>query len=814
MMSVPGVVVVATFSRPDQISHGRSLSYASYIDYKNREEAVKKPLLEEPEVGLEQVYEGYMDYMGNPDKTLEVDDERVSGLFTASADTLMEEDIQALKDQYNTAQKNGSLMWEALISFDNDWLSAMGVYHKQAQRLDENRMRNVTRKAVAKLLEKEELNGAVWSAAFHYNTDNIHAHISIVEPHPTRKKKVYKQYETTTVDGKHQYKLRKNEETGKMERIPILDESGNICKREEYVGRFKESNLKAAKSAVVEELVQDKELNIEINQLIRQRLVQSLKDNTLYQDEDFRERFLQIYEKLPENRGVCNYKNSAMAHLRPRIDALADLYIEKYHKDDFEVLQTKLRLQEAKYQAAYGESDDTYLQNKLSDLYSRMGNAVLRQLKEYDKSVKRAEETILTPKPAPEALEPEQEGTWENEEQEKALEPGLQEELLGDDAATERLFEPKGLKKYYLNWKDGYSKARDQIYVDRNYTGAIETLRRLSQNGNVLAISEMGNIYHFGRGVEPDEEVAQSFYTEALEGFMACYESDPRYCAYRIGKQYLYGQGTEKDVQRAARYLQEAADKKHSYAMYLLGGLYLQGNGVERDVDAALQYYMDAAELDNPYAQYKLGQIYEQGELADKDTEKAYSYYAAALSAFLNQKGKDDNMLYRIGTMYLNGRGTAVDYRSAATFLHDAAELNHQQAIYQLGKLYLMDANPEKDVEKGIKFLKEAAEWGNMYAMYHLGKLAKQNGDINSARSWYAKSAAMGNEYAAEALYRLEKPQQRYRILPRQTGNYQLREALAWLRRSLDDTVENWLNQSDYEELQKEIAGERGFEME
>ena len=998
----PGVVVVTTFCGPNQ------KYFAGFISYMDRPEAVRRKYIEEYDI-----FAGYMDYMGNPDKSLGMDfekPEKISGLFTAQQDTLSEDEIQSLKTVYTDAQDKGSLMWQTVLSFDNDWLAQMGVYDSTLQILDEKRMRNVARSAINKMLEKEGLQNGIWSASFHYNTDNIHVHISTVEPVPMRPKKRYEQYEVVQVDGKWQYKKELNPETGKMERIPILDEKGNIVEKEEYVGRFRESSLKTAKSTIVSELVNDKELNIEINNLIRQRLVQSMKEYVLYDDKEFRSRFLALYEKLPENKGVCNYRNSAMSHLRTEIDDLTELYIKKYHEGDFEILQAKLRLQENRYQAAYGENNDPYMLNKLDDLYYRMGNAILRQLKEYDQSVKQTEETILIPEPEPEALEPDwQEDARENEEQEKAPEPDLQEEILGDcdDVAAELLFEPEKLKEYYLNWKDGYSETRDLIYVDHNYADAMETLQQLSQNGNVLAIGELGNIYHFGRGVDPDEELAQSYYEEALKGFMACYESNPRYCAYRIGKQHLYGQGTEKDAKKAAIYLQEAADEEHSYAMYLLGGLYLQGNGVERNVDIALNYYIDAAELNNPYAQYKLGQIYEQGEVADKNVEKAYFYYADALYAFLKQDGKDDNMLYRIGTMYLNGRGTAVDYRSAEAFLHEAAELNHQLAIYQLGRLYLMDENPERNVEKGIEYLKQAAENENMYAMYQLGQiyekgeivqtdsdvsyafyekalqqylkveekdetlyyrigmmylhgkgtsidyekavehlqaaanldnalamyqlgklylsdegvavdeekaldyfinaadhgnafaafkagtlyengigtkvseeeayhyyqkalhgflqmepkdemlsyrigmmylhgkgtsidyekavehlrasadldntlamyqlgtLAKQSGDINSAREWYAKSAAMGNEYAAAALYRLEKPQQRHRIFPyRRTGNYQLREALAWLRRSLDDTLEHWLNKEDYEQLQREITAEKESEFE
>ncbi len=420
----PGVVVVTTFCGPDQ------KYFAGFISYIDRPEAVRRKYIEEYDI-----FAGYMDYMGNPDKSLGMDfekPEKISGLFTAQKDNLSKDEIQSLKTVYTDAQDKGSLMWQTVLSFDNDWLAQMGVYDSTLQILDEKRMRNVARSAINKMLEKEGLQNGIWSASFHYNTDNIHVHISTVEPVPMRPKKRYEQYEVVQVDGKWQYKKELNPETGKMERIPILDEKGNIVEKEEYVGRFRESSLKTAKSTIVSELVNDKELNIEINNLIRQRLVQSMKEYVLYDDKEFRSRFLALYEKLPENKGVCNYRNSAMSHLRTEIDDLTELYIKKYHEGDFEILQAKLRLQENRYQAAYGENNDPYMLNKLDDLYYRMGNAILRQLKDYDKSVKQTEETILMPEPEPEALEPDwQEDARENEEQEKAPEPDLQEEILG-----------------------------------------------------------------------------------------------------------------------------------------------------------------------------------------------------------------------------------------------------------------------------------------------------------------------------------------------------------------------------------------------
>lgn len=38
------------------------------------------------------------------------------------------------------------------------------------------------------MLCNEHLEHAIWSGAIHYNTDNIHIHIAIVEEYPKREK--------------------------------------------------------------------------------------------------------------------------------------------------------------------------------------------------------------------------------------------------------------------------------------------------------------------------------------------------------------------------------------------------------------------------------------------------------------------------------------------------------------------------------------------------------------------------------------------------------------------------------------------------
>ena len=83
---------------------------------------------------------------------------------------------------------------------------------------------------------------------------------------------------------------------------------------------------------------------------------------------------------------MWKYGTNVIKPLREQIDALSKEYIEKYHKDDFEKLQKKLELQERRYIEAYGGSS-RQMENKIDDLYKRLGNSILSQIREFDKAL-------------------------------------------------------------------------------------------------------------------------------------------------------------------------------------------------------------------------------------------------------------------------------------------------------------------------------------------------------------------------------------------------------------------------------------------
>ena len=116
MVETPGIVVITKFVRSS------STVFSSYIKYIDRDEAVNGG-------AIHSSYSAYSEeYMGNPEKT--------TGLFSMDYDQLSEEIAQIYKEQFEQAQKNGSLLWQTVVSFDNKWLEELGIYDPESQVLD------------------------------------------------------------------------------------------------------------------------------------------------------------------------------------------------------------------------------------------------------------------------------------------------------------------------------------------------------------------------------------------------------------------------------------------------------------------------------------------------------------------------------------------------------------------------------------------------------------------------------------------------------------------------------------------------------
>ena len=321
-----GVIFKSRFCSPTKKTFG------DYINYIDRDEAVRNDNLSK--------FSLYNDYMGNSEKT--------TGLFTENKDFLSQNEKKELKDIFKTAQENESVMWQHVISFDNRWLLQNGLINRKYDCVNERKLKEITRIAMQQLQKSENLENAVWSAAIHLNTDNIHIHIAMVEPIPMRQKK-----------------------------------------NDEIRGKLKSSSFKEVKSKIVNNVLSQQKENEIINNIIRNSIIANKKKKMFIKDEEYLKLFKEVISKLPEDKRQWYYGYNSIKHLLPKIDKMTEIFLENECKDEWNELKILLDKQQEKYRTAYGIPKDTskagYTENKIKDVKYRLGNVILRQMREFDK---------------------------------------------------------------------------------------------------------------------------------------------------------------------------------------------------------------------------------------------------------------------------------------------------------------------------------------------------------------------------------------------------------------------------------------------
>lgn len=310
-------------------------TFSGYIDYENKKAARK----EENKVK----YDDYINYMGNTDKT--------TGVFSSGREGfLTEEEIKLMKQKFDQAMENNNILWKTVISFDMEWLKKNNMLDADNHLVEDKEIIQYTRSVMNKILEKEGIKeSAAWCGAIHYDQDNIHIHIATTEP------------------GQSQ---RPRREDGELK------------------GKWKYSSIKAGKSIMANSIMNNSEINLKINQLMRDNIIGVKKESSLFYDRTYMQIFYDIYTDLPDNKRYWTYRSNILGDgMREKIDSLTKYFIDNYCKEDMEELKQLLKEQQEIYREAYGSGDKVqnhYAQNKIDDLYYRMGNTLLKEMKEFD----------------------------------------------------------------------------------------------------------------------------------------------------------------------------------------------------------------------------------------------------------------------------------------------------------------------------------------------------------------------------------------------------------------------------------------------
>ena len=329
----------------------------------------------------------------------------------------------------------------------------------------------------------------------------------------------------------------------------------------------------------------------------------------------------------------------------------------------------------------------------------------------------------------------------------------------------------------HAEWSDTYKVACQCLYgsdeKEPDFKEAFRLFSGEAEEGNALAMFDLGRMYADGLGREADPAKAHEWYGKALTAFVAaeqCAEERQRpYLQYRIGKMYAAGLGYElpvvpdeeggdgkavRDYEKAVAWLEKAAEAEHASAQYALANIYLAGEAVAKDVTKATELFTRAAKQGHDYAAYQLGKQFLQGEETEKDVEAAIKWLKQSAAAN-NQYAQ-----YSLGKLYLDGEKVEKDIRTAITYLKKSAAQNNAFAEYRLGRFYLLGEDVEADVKEAVQWLEQSASQGNQYAQYALGKLYLCGHEVprnkEKALQYLEASAVQGNIYAQFLLDHLD----------------------------------------------------------
>ena len=180
---------------------------------------------------------------------------------------------------------------------------------------------------------------------------------------------------------------------------------------------------------------------------------------------------------------------------------------------------------------------------------------------------------------------------------------------------------------------------------------------------------------------------------------------------YRRAKKYLRGDGVYPDPEYAIRLFESCGDYK--YAQYALGKIYLDGRYTMKNLELAEMYLQNAAKDQLDCAEYALGKLYLDDEVRRYDLAEEY----------LNQASEHGNVfaMYRLAKLYLSGDIQQNPDKAVELLQNAADELN--AAAYALGKLYLFGREIPQDKELAVYWLTRSADAGNEFAQSLLGHI-------------------------------------------------------------------------------------------
>ena len=286
---------------------------------------------------------------------------------------------------------------------------------------------------------------------------------------------------------------------------------------------------------------------------------------------------------------------------------------------------------------------------------------------------------------------------------------------------------------------------------EKDYDSAYKFFQQSVDLGNIDAIYELSECYYCGQGVNADYDKAVDFIRRGLD--KGCDN-----CLFLMGLVFHEGNGVDKDLDKAKFYYRKAIDscsdkKVIGGAQGNLANILWDESPLSEDKSEIVLLYESSMNNGNDISMKNLGIHYYDGYNIKSDYEKAYYYLRQAA------QHNSTTVYFRLGYMYANGQGIKQDYKMAKYWYEKGLEFNVNGCFNNLGLLYQNGQGVEQDYKRAFELFEKAAALESDYGMSNLAFLY-ENGygvdrDMTKAIDLYKQAAELGNQFAIDALKRL-----------------------------------------------------------
>ncbi|ADJ79840.1 Putative uncharacterized protein (plasmid) [Ligilactobacillus salivarius CECT 5713] len=354
-----------------------------------------------------------------------------------------------LADKIIEAQKNKSMLWQGVVSFNPDFLERAKLYDPETGVVNQRAIKRAVQKAIPEMLKQEELNvpETFWWADVHLNTNHVHVHIGISQTKNTR---------------------------------PL--------KFGEPKGRFQTKSLKKIKSIVHRE-VEDKvsrkqDINLEkkIDEL-KKDVVDQLKENLQQQHQ---QKILeQIWHALPKYKDKRRWRASNNSYdfreAKLLTGKLVDDFLKTDLNQDYEEYLSAIKQKDSDNREKYGQNIPDSIPKNQKDLHDYLMNRVFDELRKVD--------IVSTKSNFSERVK------WLGIEGNNELIEVLSKQLKNtkSDITAKKLKKEIGIRKYYVGVLIKENK-------NKNYLDQISELKEKGLKNNVqdYLINDLQEKYRLG----------------------------------------------------------------------------------------------------------------------------------------------------------------------------------------------------------------------------------------------------------------------------------------------------------------------------